>query len=379
MPRLAASSGEERRELFKETRERTLGKTVPALPGAAQPVPPSLAGPAIGPVPSTARIGFRSFDLQWVLADSRLLDFPRRPLWRSNGARQVYLTTHVTAAPLTGTVATATAYVPELNHYAGRGGLAIPLWRDAEGTDSNVAPGLPSLLAERLGTEIAEEDIFLYVAALMAHPAYSTRFVEELGQPGPRIPLTTNPALFRQATAVGRRVLWLHTFAERFDDPSSGRPADRVAQGTARSGAPVAGQGLPEAQSVSYEPASATLTVGSGTFVGVSPEVWAYEATGWRVVRRWLTQRTGLRAGRRLSPWTTSRPPGGRRSGPANCSNCCDPRGRAGPGGRAGDLLGRIATGPLMSVADVEGARVLPVPPAAQKPAPETQQATLDE
>jgi hypothetical protein len=44
-----------------------------------------------------------------------------------------------------------------------------------------------------------------------------------------------------------------------------------------------------------------------------------------------------------------------------------------------GDLLGSIATGPLLSVADLEAARVLPVPPAAQKPAPETEQATLDE
>ncbi len=117
-------------------------------------------------------------------------------------------------------------------------------------------------------------------------------------------------------------MLWLHTFAERFDDPSSGRPVGRVAQGTARSGAPVARQGLPEAQSVSYDPASATLTVGSGTFVGVRPEVLEHEQ---------------------------------------------------------GDLLGSIATGPLLSVADLEDAQVLPVPRAAQKPAPETEQATLNE
>ena len=69
------------------------------------------------------------------------------------------------------------------------------------------------------------EELFAYIAAVAAHPAYTERFREDLVQPGLRIPLTADAGLFDQAVAVGKEVVWLHTFGERFADSNSDRPA----------------------------------------------------------------------------------------------------------------------------------------------------------
>jgi hypothetical protein len=63
-----------------------------------------------------------------------------------------------------------------------------------------------------------------YLAGVAAHPAYTARFQADLAQPGLRIPMTTKPKLFAQAVELGRRVIWLHTFGERYADAKAGRP-----------------------------------------------------------------------------------------------------------------------------------------------------------
>lgn len=63
-----------------------------------------------------------------------------------------------------------------------------------------------------------------YVAAVTAHPAFTARFKAELVQPGLRVPLTAEAELFDAGVELGRTVIWLHTFGERFADPKRGRP-----------------------------------------------------------------------------------------------------------------------------------------------------------
>ena len=50
----------------------------------------------------------------------------------------------------------------------------------------------------------------------------SSGFARNLKQPGLRIPLTADRGLFDEAVAIGREVIWLHTFGDRF---AEGRPA----------------------------------------------------------------------------------------------------------------------------------------------------------
>src|SRR5712671_2055888 len=86
-------------------------------------------------------------------------------------------------------------------------------------------PDLLAYLGQKYETPVTAEDVMAYIAAVAAHPAYTARFQDDLAQPGLRIPLTANGKLFAKAVELGRTIIWLHTFGERFTDPKSGRPA----------------------------------------------------------------------------------------------------------------------------------------------------------
>ncbi|MCB9866928.1 MAG: hypothetical protein H6816_09895 [Phycisphaerales bacterium] len=128
---------------------------------------------------------------------------------------------------------------------------------------------------------------------MAANPAYTARFQKDLAQPGLRIPLTARPKLFAQAVELGRRVIWLHTFGERFAD---------VKAGTARQAAPVPRtpasqeQGAipddPEAMPTrSITTTKRRLLVGTGFVDKVPPEVWRYEVSGKHVLTQWFSYR----------------------------------------------------------------------------------------
>ena len=248
--------------------------------------------------------GYRSFDRQYVIADSRLIDRPGPDLWGVRGPRQVFLTTLTSTKLGRGPVLTATPYVPDLDHFRGSYGArnVMPLHRDADGAEPNVADGLLDALSGRLGIEVAAEDLFAYVYALGATPAFSERFDDELAEAaGPvHVPLAADPGLFGQAVALGRDLLWQHTWGERFvPEPGARLPAGRAVEVR-----PV--EGMPD--SFDYDPESETLTVGTGTFAPVSQQVWDFEVSGLRVLRSWLGYRMMNRKGRKSSPLDDIRP-----------------------------------------------------------------------
>jgi hypothetical protein len=188
-------------------------------------------GSAVPPV----RYGFRSFDRQWIIPDKRLINRPNPTLWSIHSNRQVYLTALERHSPRSGPAVTFSGLIPDLHHYKGSfGGRTFPLWSNAAATKANVAEGVLFTLRTRYEGDITPEDVFAYIAAVAAHPAYPARFAVDLVQPGLRIPLTADPTLFAEAVALGRQVIWLHTFGERFADPRAGRPASppRMTKGT---------------------------------------------------------------------------------------------------------------------------------------------------
>ena len=77
-------------------------------------------------------------------------------------------------------------------------------------------------LSAAYGRVVPGPDLLAYIAAVAASRAYTERFRTNLKQPGLRIPITAQRALFDEAVALGREVVWLHTFGERFGE---GRPA----------------------------------------------------------------------------------------------------------------------------------------------------------
>ena len=293
----------ERGRLLKQTGFRTTTSTPTPLLGFGPRLKMLMDLDRSDEPEGLGRYGYRSFDRKWIISDNRLADRPRPELWRARGPRQVFLTTLTSTRLGSGPVLTATPYVPDLDHFSGRGAKNVmPLHRDAGGNAPNVADGLLPALSAKLSTEVVAEDLLAYVYALGGTAAFSERFSDELAEAaGPvHIPVTADADLFGQAVALGRDLLWWHTWGERF------APAglSSLPEGQAKEITPV--EGMPEKSH--YDPDSRTLIVGTGTFGPVSQEAWDFEVSGLRVLRSWLNYRKKNRKGKKSSPLDDIRP-----------------------------------------------------------------------
>lgn len=258
-----------------------------------------------GPSEPPQRFGFRSFDRQWLLADARLINDVRPVLWKAHSDAQVYLTAPHDQRATAGPALTMTGLIPDLHHYNGRGGRAFPLWADAEGAIPNVSPGLLKALGEAYGDAVGAENVMAYIAAVAAHPGYVERFRGDLKQPGLRIPVTADGALFTEAAALGREVVWLHTFGERFQDDRGA--VVRVTDGPEPTVATALPRTLAEMpHDLDYDPGEQVLRFGTGRIENVSPAVRAYEVSGKTVLDQWWSYR---RADRSKPPMGDKRPP----------------------------------------------------------------------
>ena len=260
------------------------------------------------------RYAFRSFDRQWLLPDARLINQPNPTLWDGYSSGQVYVTGLQAHAPSAGPALSIAGLIPDLHHYKGSfGGRVFPLWRNAAATDPNVSPGLIAELSFAYGREVGAEEAVAYIAAVAANPGYVERFRKNLKQPGLRIPITADRALFDEAVELGREVVWLHTFGERF---AEGRPpgAPRVEPAADEPTIPIGGQ-LPASlddmpHELDYDATVRRLKIGTGYVANVSPEVWAYEVSGKRVLSQWWSYRRKDR----------SKPPMGDKRAPSKLS-----------------------------------------------------------
>jgi Type ISP C-terminal specificity domain len=190
-----------------------------------------------------------------------------------------------------------TAFIPDKHHYKGSfGGRVYPLWADAQATQSNVRAEILQALAKALGAAVSAEDLVAYIAAVMAHPGLTARFRDDLVRPGLRVPLTADKTLFDEAVALGREVVWLHCYGERFVDSAAGRPKGppRLAKGAApfipADGA-IPGAPEPLAQTMDYDGAKRRLVVGKGFVENVTPAMRAYEISGKNVLDQWFSYR----------------------------------------------------------------------------------------
>jgi len=248
-----------------------------------------------GACPTPVGYAVRSFNRQWIIPDARVITQPNAELWASRSDKQIYLTVLSRSSPSNGPALTFTDLIPDLDHYNGRGGRAVPLWRDGLATQPNVKPGVLSVLGKVLGHTVSPEDFFAYIASVAAHPAYTIRFKGDLSTPGLRIPITADPNLFAEVVKVGRRVLWLHTFGDCFASSKDDRP-----QGPPRMAHPPL---LPKEGAIStdkekmpdtlgYDAQKHRLMVGQYGFIdNVPAAVWNYEVSGKQVLIQWFSYR----------------------------------------------------------------------------------------
>ncbi len=308
------------------------------------------------------RYGFRTFDRQWIIPDARLINQPNPSLWKAWSDKQVFVTALERASPKSGPAISLTNLIPDLDHYNGRGGRVYPLWADAQATQSNARADVLQTLAKAYGAAVSAEDLVAYLAAVMAHPGFTARFKADLVRPGLRVPLTADKALFDEAVGLGRDVVWLHCYGERFIDPAVGRPKapPRLPENerpTIPADGAIPGAPDPLPQMMDYDAAKRRLIIGKGFVENVAPEMRNYEISGKNVLDQWFSYRRRDRTKpligdkRPPSPLEKIQPDGWLAEYTEDLLNLLNVLGRlVALEPRQADLLDRIVAGPLVAV-----------------------------
>lgn len=305
---LCSAGGYQRAELFKNS---PTGRKIADTPRQIPPTPVRLRSLQSLEDASEIEItpfAYRSFDRQKVIADARFLDRAAPSLWHAHSEKQIYLASLFSIPFGVGSALTASAFIPDLDNFRGSYGAkaVIPLYRNASSTEANITPDLLPLLEATYGKPVTPEDFAGYLYAVLAHPEYTTRFQDELTNRQVRVPLTKNAKLFRKASTLGKNLLWLHTYGERLHDAK--HPKGQVPRGKAKCETAVPDSEDAYPNEFHYNDATKTLHVGAGTFRPVSPDVFAFEVSGLKVVQSWLGYRMRERSGRKSSPLDDIRP-----------------------------------------------------------------------
>ena len=173
---------------------------------------------------------------------------------------------------------------------------------------------------------------------------------------------------------LGREVIWLQTFGDRFADAKQGRPAG-APRLPAKERPIVPSDGAipsdPDAMPVeiSYNPVARRLNVGAGHVDNVPPEVWNYKIANVPVVAHWFSYRGRDRARpiigdrRPPSPLGEIQPSGWLAEYTTELLNVLNVLGRLvvlEP--KQADLLARICAGPIIPAADLKIAMVTALP-----------------
>ena len=288
---LAKARGTEQSAAFRSTDAR--GPSVPGRDPVTGKAMPALTDPVGTGMVEPVRYGYRSFDREWIIPDSRVSDRPRPELWAARSDKQVFLGTLTSTKLGAGPALVATPYVADLDFFRGSYGAKniFPLWRDASATAANVSAKVRQGLEAAMGS-LKPDDIFAYVYGMAGTSAFTATFCEPLAeQAGPiHVPITKDPSLFAKVVALGRELLHWHTFGERFGNSDLPLSATELA--------PIVGRPT----TFGFDASTQELTIGDGRVGPVSQEVFDFEVSGFKVVQNWIGNRLAQGRGRTSSP-----------------------------------------------------------------------------
>lgn len=209
---------EVRAERFKETRDTKITEGKKPLPGSdtfqgsLESLNDQIVREFIPDTPNIVQVGYRSFDRQYILADSRFLHMPSPKLWEHRIPEQIFIVEQHAHYPKAGPGLYFSALIPDMHAFNNRGGRAHPTL--TTGGTPNLTESATQMLRERFGDN-APGDLVYYLATLTGHPGYVRTFDEPLQQAGIRVPLTADLKLWERAVRLGKQVVWLHTYGER--------------------------------------------------------------------------------------------------------------------------------------------------------------------
>ena len=243
--------------------------------------------------PKIVRYGWRSFDSQYaVLTDEPLMRSTRL----SSGEFLPYMDSRqlfMTGGPFKGGPAvTVTADSIDSHYYMNSAKSAVhAMFRSAKNDDwnqnANAMRALGSLIYDDEGRLVDSMDPFLYTVGIAGSSALYNKFGDDLSTAlALRIPVTSDRRLFEETVENGKKIVCLNTlgarFGEEYDLTAGSAHCDRHA-----TAAP---------DSIRYDESKHEIIIGSGPSRGivsdVSPEVWNYNVSGFKVVKWWLKRRT---------------------------------------------------------------------------------------
>ena len=128
-----------------------------------------------------------------------------------------------------------------------------------------------------------------YAYGVFHSPAFRSRYASFLRIDFPRLPLTTDRALFRALVWHGQRLIDLHLLRRV---PEAGRPVFKLggAQAVTVGASPYPRYVAPE---VSESGRGRVLLNATQHVEGVPPEAWAFTVGGYQPAQKWLKDRRG--------------------------------------------------------------------------------------
>lgn len=312
---VAEPDRDKKAELFHETRDSNLEKVRQPLPSiqgldgepdTCQDVLRPFEQEVAIPDAKMVRVCNTSFDRQFCIADSRFFHNPSVQLWRSRGQQQVFSIEMNAVHPKEGPGIFSTDLLPNKNAFRGSsGGRVYPI------LDTRGNPNLPSLLVETLskilGREITSTQIDSYIVGVAGLPYYVDNFWEDLKTPGLRIPITADPEIFSELSAIGEKVIYCHSYGkrgswERAGSITSSETGVNLPQYVSSMGS------LLPLEKPNFDPDAGVLTFGTGRWEGVSQGVRDYKIGGSNVIDRWAKHRLAKVTGKANSPLDQIRP-----------------------------------------------------------------------
>jgi predicted helicase len=247
---------------------------------------------------------YRPFDFRWLFYSQDVVDYPR-PIINQHiiGEKNLTLaTTRQTREPFS---VIATDLVCGQHKIATRydGSNLFPLYTYSKSRTSKLPllekeekTRLPNLSTEfinefstKLGLEFVHdelgdlvdtfgpEDVFSYAYAIFHSPTYRTRYAEFLKIDFPRLPLTSDKALFASLVALGKQLVDFHLLkTPKVDEFITSYPTT----------------GTNLVEKVAFSAGNVWINP-TQYFGGVPEEVWNFKVGGYQVCDKWLKDRKG--------------------------------------------------------------------------------------
>lgn len=238
---------------------------------------------------SIERVVYRPFDQRFLYNRREFIDFPRTDLQNAWGAQNIALFC-LSAGTGAGPAVWCHGHKPDQHSFSGRGGWVFPLVNHAgEGRGHFLSPHVIPGLSGAYGFEVAPQQVFDCVLALLSARSYTTRFAFDLQDGFPHVPFPADPQLFLKAVEIGSRIRQLETQTEQ------AAPEFRLATLTGRASQPTLAIPQPRRAFIAdgntghiHLLADASLRIAN-----VSRRAWKFAISGYPVIYNWIKRRDG--------------------------------------------------------------------------------------